>query len=162
MLAPKTIIAILAQTPVFGAAVPAFPFPVGQHCDCCHHHWRHWLHCHCSSCLLTLPRLQESVSCPVPIFWITLCASGEMQHEVISTHQCHILVTTHETCCNQWHCECAQQCCCPCCHWDLLKGSHIVISDRIDIMLGLKSCQTANPGWSPMRGKRGVMQQKLI
>jgi len=52
VLAPEAIAVVLAQTHAFDAAVLAFPFPKGRHGAHHHCHWRHWLHCHCSSCFL--------------------------------------------------------------------------------------------------------------
>jgi len=79
------------------SSVGAHMFPMSE-CWFSNSHSFHWLHCHCSSCLFILLRLQGSVFNPVPIFWIMFYISGGMRYKVFTTRQCHILVTTHETC----------------------------------------------------------------
>jgi len=58
VLAPEAMAVALAQIQVFVVAVPAFPSPESRHRAHRHCHWRHWLCCHCSSCLFLLSRLQ--------------------------------------------------------------------------------------------------------
>jgi len=57
----------------------------------------------------------------------------------------------------QCHCWCTQQCWRHCYHWALLKWSPTVISDRVDSVLGLITCQTTNLGWSWSSTERDVM-----
>jgi len=125
---PKAIVLTLGTTfefralpHVFNAAVLAFPFLEGRHRAHRHCHWRHWLHCHCSSCLFLMSRLQRLVSYPVPILWIVFYNTGGMQYEVSSTRQCHILVALYETIRHQSQChdvianahrQCWWHCCC--------------------------------------------------
>jgi len=126
VLAPEAIAVAVAQTYVLFVAVLAVPFPVGRHRARHHCHWRHWLHCHCSSCLFLSLRLQGLVSCPVPIFWIVSHDIGGMRHEISSTRQCHILVASCETS-RHLSQSCGviadvhQQCWCHCYRWSLLN-----------------------------------------
>ena len=137
--------------------------PVCRHCAL--HHCR-WLQCHCSSFLFFLSRLQGSAFNPVPIFLIVFCVSGGMQHKVVSTRQCHILVATHKTCCHQ------SQCCDVIA--DVLSNAGIILlmgptqvitcNDQRPGQqhLGLTTCQTTNLGWSWLCSWWGVMWQRLI
>jgi len=86
-----------AHTPGPFVLLLAFPSPKGRQRVHCHCRWRHWLCCHCSSCLFLFSRLQGLFSCPVPIFWIVSHDIGRMRYKVSSTRQCHILVASYET-----------------------------------------------------------------